>query len=153
MLSHSVGVCLPASLYQDTVDAADTFPAVWSRFEEFLKTHGFMEDFDSHAFATYGNWDLKTMLPKQLQQSSSEHGLDASGNLIPPYNRWINIKIASRKHYKQRYNRGMDGTLKMLKMELEGRHHSGIDDCKNIVRIIQRMRSDGWVPKVVDTDM
>ena len=42
----------------------------------------------------------------------------------------------------------MDGTLKKLKMELEGRHHSGIDDCKNILRIIQRMRSDGWKPKI-----
>lgn len=107
-----------------------------------------MDNFDSHAFATYGNWDLKTMLPNQLKQCSSEHGLDASGDLIQPYNQWINIKAASRKHYKQRHNKGMDGTLKMLKMELEGRHHSGIDDCKNILRIIQRMRSDGWKPKI-----
>ena len=36
--------------------------------------------------------------------------------------------------------------LTTLKMDLEGRHHSGIDDCKNIGRIATRMLEDGWRP-------
>ena len=31
---------------------------------------------------------------------------------------------------------GMAGMLKTLKIKLEGRHHSGIDDCKNIAKIV-----------------
>ena len=38
------------------------------------------------------------------------------------------------------------GMLTTLKMDLEGRHHSGIDDCKNIGRIAKRMLEDGWRP-------
>ncbi|CAL1695448.1 unnamed protein product [Somion occarium] len=132
---------------QDTVDKADTFPDVWDRFREFLKGQGVHDDPDSYIFVTCGNWDLKTMLPNQLQISESPVGLDDSGNLIAPYNRWINIKSAFRRQYKYRFNAGMDIMLKKLKMELEGRHHSGIDDCRNILRIIQRMRADGWEPR------
>ena len=38
--------------------------------------------------------------------------------------------------------------LGALKMDLVGRHHSGIDDCGNILRIAKRMVEDGWVPEV-----
>uniref|UniRef100_A0A7S4KAW0 Exonuclease domain-containing protein n=2 Tax=Odontella aurita TaxID=265563 RepID=A0A7S4KAW0_9STRA len=40
----------------------------------------------------------------------------------------------------------MAGMLRELGMELRGRHHSGIDDCRNIARICERMLKDGWVP-------
>ena len=33
-----------------------------------------------------------------------------------------------------------------LGLALEGRHHSGIDDSRNIARILQRMIADGYVP-------
>lgn len=88
------------------------------------------------------------MLPRQLDISESEHGLDESGNLIAPYNRYINVKDAFRLHYKLRYQQGMLHMLRRLKLELEGRHHSGIDDCKNILRIVKQMLADGWQPKV-----
>lgn len=86
------------------------------------------------------------MLPKQLFLSGSKHGLDASGVLIAPYNDWINIKAAFKKHRHVRNEKGMAGMLKVLGLELLGRHHSGIDDCKNILRIIQEMRKEGWTP-------
>lgn len=37
----------------------------------------------------------------------------------------------------------MAGMLKMLKIELVGHHHSGIDDCRNIGRVCVRMLEDG----------
>lgn len=37
---------------------------------------------------------------------------------------------------------GMAGMLKAMKTDLEGRHHSGIDDCKNIAKIVERLRSE-----------
>lgn len=43
---------------------------------------------------------------------------------------------------------GMTGMLERLGMEVKGRHHSGIDDSRNIARILRRVVSDGWVPEV-----
>lgn len=43
---------------------------------------------------------------------------------------------------------GMAGMLKAMKTDLEGRHHSGIDDCKNIAKIVERLRSENWSPLV-----
>ena len=41
---------------------------------------------------------------------------------------------------------GMVRMLNMLGLRLVGRHHSGIDDCRNIARIVQRMIQAGWTP-------
>jgi len=128
---------------QAVVDSADTFPHVWPRFNEFLKTHGVFDDTKSYAFLTCGNWDLQTMLPVQLMVES------ATNNLVPAseiFDRWINVKTAFRKLYKIPRNHGMAMMLKKLQMPLEGRHHSGIDDCRNITRIVQRMQKDSWRP-------
>jgi ERI1 exoribonuclease 3 len=41
----------------------------------------------------------------------------------------------------------MTEMLDKLGLKLEGRHHSGIDDCRNIVRIAQQLLTKrGWVP-------
>jgi len=37
----------------------------------------------------------------------------------------------------------MASMLEILKIPLDGRHHSGIDDCRNIAKISQRMVKDG----------
>lgn len=134
---------------KETVDKADIFPEVWKRFQEFLESHGFLdpEKTNTHIFVTCGDWDLKTMLPKQLVTSKVDHGLDEVGRLIEPYNRWINVKTPFKKQMNlTRANVGMAGMLKKLKLELIGKHHSGIDDCHNILRIIQKLREDGWDP-------
>ena len=98
------------------------------------------------------------MLPQQLSLS----GIDASAGLAsrstatperpamgafpPPFDQWINVKKSFQVLYGMRHAKGMEGMLRRAGMELEGRHHSGIDDCKNILRIVQRMRADGWKP-------
>lgn len=131
------------------MDGAQNFPTVWTRFQEFLDTHGFLdpEKMNTHIFITCGDWDFKTMLPKQLDLSAVEHGRDEIGRPIEPYNRWINVKTPFKKHMNlSRTNIGMAGMLKKLKLDLIGRHHSGIDDCRNILRIIQKLREAGWDP-------
>ena len=37
----------------------------------------------------------------------------------------------------------MTGMLNFLKIKLEGRHHSGIDDTRNIAKIMLKMINDG----------
>ncbi|RPD82022.1 exonuclease RNase T and DNA polymerase III [Lentinus tigrinus ALCF2SS1-7] len=132
---------------QSTVNAAYPFPSVWERYQAFLQEHGVMQEPGSVAYLTCGEWDLKTMLPMQLRLSGTQVGLDPStGTLTAPYNRWINVKKSYQRMYGLKNATGMAGMLRNAHMKLEGRHHSGIDDCKNILRIVQKMRKDGWKP-------
>lgn len=58
---------------------------------------------------------------------------------IPEYfQTWINIKQVF-SHVMGNATKGMSGMLHQLGMELEGRHHSGIDDCRNIAAIAIRL--------------
>lgn len=92
----------------------------------------------SFVYVTCGDWDLKTCLPKQLKY----HNTKKSG--IPShFKRWINIKKESQKLYGQKA-KGMVSALNFLGLEMEGRHHSGIDDSKNIARMCVKMIEDGW---------
>jgi inhibitor of KinA sporulation pathway (predicted exonuclease) len=133
--------CFP----QQVVAEADAFPGVWSRFNEFLALHGVFDDPMSYAFLTCGDWDLRTMLPNQLAYESRTNPDIPASPAVAPFGRCINVKMSFRKHYDQK-NRGMADMLEQLNIPLEGKHHSGIDDCRNIARIVQRMQRDGWRP-------
>ena len=89
-------------------------------------------------YLTCGDWDLKTCLPKQLRY----HGQKPESE----YRAWINVKWAFGRFYGHSKPGGMVQMLSHLGMELEGRHHSGIDDCRNIARICAQMLRDGWPP-------
>jgi inhibitor of KinA sporulation pathway (predicted exonuclease) len=39
----------------------------------------------------------------------------------------------------------METMLKHLKLILDGHHHSGIDDCRNISKILNKMITDGHI--------
>ena len=88
-------------------------------------------------YVTCGDWDLQFCLPRQLKY----HGMKPAN----PFHSWINIKKPFKEMYHAK-NRGMKGMLDHMGLELLGRHHSGIDDCRNIVRICQRMMEEGWIP-------
>ncbi|CAM9373912.1 unnamed protein product, partial [Heterosigma akashiwo] len=44
---------------------------------------------------------------------------------------------------EHRQKMGMAGMLRKSDLVLEGRHHSGIDDCKNIGRLLIQLCKDG----------
>lgn len=93
----------------------------------------------SFVYLTCGDWDLKTCLPRQLEHMNEK---------VPKYfMNWLNVKKEFAKVYNRKA-RGMVEMLNMLELELEGRHHSGIDDCHNISRICTKMLEDGWIPKL-----
>lgn len=100
------------------------------------------EDSSAFAFLTCGGWDLKTCLPVQLANA----GVEAQLPEIFNNERVINVKNEFRKVYGLKRAKGMKGMLDRLKIKLVGRHHSGIDDCRNIAQIVARMRKDGWSP-------
>lgn len=56
-----------------------------------------------------------------------------------------------KKAYTKFYGRdsyGMANMLKELNLPLVGKHHSGIDDCRNITAIVTKMINDGFVFEV-----
>ncbi|CAF1344019.1 unnamed protein product [Rotaria sordida] len=120
---------------QSIVDNSPTFDIVWKDVQQFLLKHSLISFVDHHSkchsftWITCGNWDLRTMLPLQLKQS----GFDRPKFI----NEFINIKDLYMEYYPSTRIRGMKDLLKKLNLKLEGRHHSGIDDTKNITKIAQ----------------
>lgn len=83
---------------------------------------------------TCGDWDLKKMLPCQCSLSSSH---------IPHrFKQWLNIKELFRKA-TGRPGAGMPSMLQNLGLKLEGKHHCGLDDCRNIARILAELLRTG----------
>jgi len=120
------------------VDNASEFSAVMPKYTAWLEKKGLINrdgvKLKSFAFVTCGDWDLKKMMPNQCRQSRIE---------LPTYfSSFVNIKQLYSEFYKRK-EVGMKGMLNQLKMPLKGRHHSGLDDCRNISSILIRMIRDG----------
>jgi len=86
-------------------------------------------------FLTCGDWDLFTCLPENCTHFKYD---------IPSYyNHWINLVNFYENFYNKKV-KGMVNMLEILKIQLIGHHHSGIDDCQNIVQIVKKMTSEGF---------
>jgi len=120
-------------------DGVGSFAHTWNSWELF------MDKLDRPLVVTCGDWDLKTMLPAQMKLS----GMTAT----PVVERWCNIKICFKKLYQQETTRDMIDMLKFLKIPLDGKHHSGIDDCRNITKIVVRMLQDGTESKLAPDEV
>lgn len=119
---------------QETVDNSDIFHNVYKR--HFLWIKRYVSDEDKLVFLTVGDWDLATMLPKQLKLSDiSKH--------FSIYKQFINITKDFSRFYKTKGG-GLKNMLKLLDIELVGHHHSGMDDCINTSKILERMINDGF---------
>jgi len=127
---------------QSTVDAAEPFDRVWPKVLQFVEKVTAAEEQDQDGakalklgVLTCGDWDLKTMLPAQLK-------LSGLGSVPAAFSEWINVKKSFNKHYGG-FSRGMSEMLEKLHLALQGRHHSGIDDARNIARIARKLLLDG----------
>ena len=88
------------------------------------------------------------MLPRQLSHTNPTNPSAHSDDLLLVthfQDRLISIEVPFQHHYGSSADE-IDEMLKELEMDLVGRHHSGIDDCGNILRIVKRMMDDGWDP-------
>ncbi|KAJ3109588.1 hypothetical protein HDU96_007170 [Phlyctochytrium bullatum] len=122
---------------QPQVDAAPPFPAVLASFNAFIAHHGLTPD--NTLVVTCGDWDLKTMLETQMRRASGWEE-ERPGVL----KRWCNVKKSFSK-WRGVQAMGMDGMLRELGLPLVGRHHSGIDDSRNIASIVREMMRAGYV--------
>jgi inhibitor of KinA sporulation pathway (predicted exonuclease) len=80
----------------------------------------------SRAWASFGAYDFR-----QFQRQCSEM------NIAYPFGpSHINVKTLFAVKNKLGHETGMTGALEMLNIPLEGTHHRGVDDAKNIAKIL-----------------
>jgi inhibitor of KinA sporulation pathway (predicted exonuclease) len=112
------------SINQKDVDAADTFPIV---FEKFLKWIG---DLYKITFSSWGRYDRW-----QLIQDCDYHRIEY------PFKDHFNIKrFFSRAFGGKRY--GLSRAVRKCGLQFEGIHHRGIDDVRNIWRVLKKVIED-----------
>lgn len=90
---------------------------------------------DNVIIVTCGHWDIFTMYPSDIKNIGMK----------PPdkvYSRYVNIKAPFHKITNTK-GRSMIYMLKYFDLDVEGRHHSGIDDCHNISRIFIKLVESG----------
>lgn len=111
---------------QEDVDVAPTLPEVIRRFEGWYKNC-----FSSSArtiFATDGPWDMRDFM--------YNHSVKRQGVVFPAlFYQWIDIKSAFANFFHCPRGK-IKHMLDYLGLPLEGRLHSGIDDSRNIAKIV-----------------
>ena len=117
---------------QETVNKAEPFKNVYYKHIQWLNIH---IPFDSKLiFATCGKWDLQTQLIRELRNKCLK-----LNNL---YNYFIDVKKEVETFYKIKV-KSMPSILEYLHLPFIGRHHSGIDDTRNIANIMLKIIEDG----------
>ena len=115
-------------IQQSDVDGADYLPQVLQRFGDRLDEYVGPDDSAARALpVTCGNYDLGRM----LWSEASQKGLKYHRTLWW----WCNVKVP----FAQKFGKRVDllPMLEQLGLDLIGRHHSGIHDTWNVVRIVQ----------------
>ena len=108
------------SIKQEDVANAPLFPEVMKKFEEWIG------DVKDVTFASWGAYDFN-----QIQKECLFH------NIKFPFDNHFNIKIHFQE--KQGVRTGVKKALRRLNFEFEGTPHRGIDDAKNITRILRKI--------------
>lgn len=116
------------TIRQEEVDQAEKFPEVVAKFQAWIGS------FDTEfALCSWGNYDKG-----QLRHDCLLHQLPID---------WLETHISIKHQYgKIRRSIGLTGMEKALKAEgftLEGTHHRGIDDARNIAKIFLKY-FDSW---------
>jgi inhibitor of KinA sporulation pathway (predicted exonuclease) len=121
------------TIRQRDVDTADGFWAVFPEFLEWIGDEPFI-------LCTWGGYDLT-----QFRTDCARHGLafplsfERHVNLKKEFARLMSVKVS-----------GMERALAQAGLPLEGTHHRGIDDARNIARlaalVLPVLESSGALP-------
>ncbi len=111
------------SITQDQVDNADSFEKVCELIAEWLEPHR-----ERLGWGSWGNYDKH-----QLQKDAARLGMRSP---LEPYHH-RNLKAAfSKQHELGKWRPGMRAALELCGLAIEGAHHRGIDDARNIARML-----------------
>ncbi|XOV87623.1 MAG: exonuclease domain-containing protein [Pseudomonadota bacterium] len=108
------------SIEQTDVDAALKFPAAVDAFKRW------MYQYPNFLFCSWGDYDKH-----QLRQDCGYHRLP-----FPIGAPHVNIKVRFSERQNLRKKLGMTEALRHCSIPLEGKHHRGIDDARNMARLL-----------------
>ena len=121
------------TIRQRDVDRASEFPAVMAEFVEWIGDEPFV-------LCSWGGYDLT-----QFRTDSGRHGIalpasfERHVNLKKQFSRFVGVKEC-----------GMERALARMGLALDGTHHRGIDDARNIAKIaaliLPQLEASGTVP-------
>ncbi len=90
----------------------------------------------SRLFASYGGYDYN-----QFQRQFDQHQLPSCFGPLETHH--MNVKKEFARLMGLKHPVGMDGALQLLNIPLEGTHHRGADDSRNIAKILVYMLQHG----------
>ena len=108
------------TISQDDVDGADIFPAVLERFKVWI------DSYESSLFCSWGAYDKK-----QLLQDCNYHKVQ-----FPFSDEHLNLKVEYSSFLSSKKKFGVGQALRKAGMEFVGTQHRGIDDARNISRLV-----------------
>lgn len=112
------------TITQQDVDTAPTFPEVIPQFKQWIDSYA------DNIFCSWGNYDKKQfILDCEFHNLAYPFGLEHR-NIKKEFSLYLGDK-------KKRF--GMAQALDHLGIELQGTHHRGIDDARNIAAIYKYM--------------
>lgn len=108
------------TIKQEEVDVAPLFPEVLYDFLDWIESFG-----EAYYLCSWGFYDRT-----QFKKDCNLHGLDTN---------WLKPHISLKHQYADIHNLsrpiGMKGALQREHIPLDGTHHRGIDDARNIAKI------------------
>ncbi|KAI8912184.1 ribonuclease H-like domain-containing protein [Powellomyces hirtus] len=127
---------------QATVDAAHSFPIVLQQFERWLRKYSSEKQFENVLFVCDGPWDVRDFIRKQCEHSL----LNRPSYLI----RFTDLRLLFSTYYPLTWTPdtprpNLARMLAHFNLTFEGREHSGIDDARNIARIVTAMMTQECV--------
>lgn len=111
---------------QCDVDGAQGYRDVAARFAQWLSA------FPGSQFCSWGDYDRR-----QFERDCEYHGIE-----YPFESGHLNIKAAHAKKRGMRRGHGLDKVLAAEGIPFEGRHHRGIDDARNIAKLLPLIVGD-----------
>lgn len=111
---------------QARVNSGIKIQEVIKNLDQWMKENGFTTN--NSTFVTCGRWDLETCLNKEAAYKKIP---------LPDYlTKFIDVSSVFMSTLQREKSGGMLAMLQSLNIELQGKHHSGIDDSKNTAEIV-----------------
>jgi 3'-5' exoribonuclease 1 len=107
------------TIHQSDVDGAPRFPEALAKLSQLIGGREVL-------FCSWGDYDRN-----QLAQDASRHGVR-----LPFGPRHLNLKAKFSEQLGEARGYGMAGALRRVGLSLRGTHHRGIDDARNITRLL-----------------
>ena len=119
---------------QQMVNNAPTLPNALDKYLSWLKKHNLINKNNERV----GKWYITTWSDADISQLAKE--LMYKKYTIPKvFDRWIDLKVLFRRHYKTKDARGLQKCVERLGMTFDGRAHDGLIDSRNTAKIVLHM--------------